>query len=82
MTGVRVLHTVTGPYVASNSVTVFSVLDTGLGVVRSYAFDTRQPKSPVVLFDELPLPAVTAPPAPEPVADMCAPPCLNPQLRC
>eukprot|EP00667_Euglena_gracilis_P002944 EG_transcript_2950 len=59
-----------GPYVASNSVTVFSVLDTGLGVVRSYAFDTRQPKSPVVLFDELLLPAVTAPPAPEPVADM------------
>jgi len=43
------------PYVASNDITVFSVLDSAAGVVRSYRFDTREPDSPVVLFDELPL---------------------------
>ncbi|MDG4820363.1 metallophosphoesterase [Asanoa sp. WMMD1127] len=43
------------PYVADNDVTVFSVLDSGAGVVRSYRFDTRHPDGPVVLFDELPL---------------------------
>lgn len=40
------------PCVASNDITVFSILDTGDGVVRSYYFDTREPDSEVVLFDE------------------------------
>ncbi len=43
------------PYVADDDVTVFSVLDSAAGVVRSYRFDTRDPDGPVVLFDELPL---------------------------
>jgi hypothetical protein len=41
------------PYVASNDITCFSVLDSSAGVVRSYRFDTRLPDSEVVLFDEL-----------------------------
>lgn len=40
------------PYIASNEITVFSVLDTGSGKVSSYFFDTRKPDSPVVMFDE------------------------------
>ncbi|GAB4277020.1 MAG: metallophosphoesterase [Oscillatoriaceae cyanobacterium] len=40
------------PYIASNEITVFSILDTGAGTVSSYYFDTRQPNSPVVKFDE------------------------------
>ncbi|MFG1952713.1 metallophosphoesterase family protein [Micromonospora sp. NPDC048830] len=43
------------PYVSSNDITVFSLLDSAAGVVRSYRFDTRQPDSAVVLFDEFPL---------------------------
>ncbi|GIG87089.1 metallophosphoesterase family protein [Plantactinospora endophytica] len=43
------------PYVASDDITVFSVLDSVAGVVRSYRFDTREPDSPVLLFDEFPL---------------------------
>lgn len=43
------------PCVASDDITVFSVLDTGDGVVRSYYFDTRDPNSEVILFDELAL---------------------------
>jgi hypothetical protein len=43
------------PYVADNDVTVFSVLDSAAGVVRSYRFDTRRPAEPALLFDELPL---------------------------
>ncbi|MEO3819029.1 metallophosphoesterase [Plantactinospora sp. B24E8] len=43
------------PYVASNDVTVFTVLDSAAGVVRSYRFDTREPDSSVLLFDEFPL---------------------------
>jgi hypothetical protein len=43
------------PYVASNDITVFTILDSAAGVVRSYRFDTRDPDSPVVLFDEFPL---------------------------
>lgn len=43
------------PYVASNDITVFSILDSAAGVVRSYRFDTREPDSPVLLFDEFPL---------------------------
>jgi len=43
------------PYVASNDITVFSILDSAAGVVRSYRFDAREPDSPVLLFDEFPL---------------------------
>lgn len=40
------------PYVASNEITVFSILDTGSGMVSSYRFDTRYPDSEVIRFDE------------------------------
>jgi len=40
------------PYIASNDITVFSILDTGNGVVSSYYFDTRQPDGDAVKFDE------------------------------
>jgi hypothetical protein len=43
------------PFVASNDITVFSILDSAAGVVRSYRFDTRNPEADVVLFDEFPL---------------------------
>lgn len=43
------------PYLASNDITAFSVLDTGSGRVSSYYFDTRQPDSAVVKFDEFSL---------------------------
>jgi hypothetical protein len=43
------------PFVSSNNVTVFSILDTGTGYVHSYAFDTRDPLGPVVEFDRLAL---------------------------
>ncbi|MCP2730394.1 purple acid phosphatase family protein [Limnofasciculus baicalensis] len=43
------------PYIASNDITVFSILDTGSGMVYSYYFDTRQPESSVVKFDEFPI---------------------------
>lgn len=40
------------PYLASNDITAFSILDTGTQTVSSYYFDTRQPNSQVVKFDE------------------------------
>ncbi|MEG3439415.1 metallophosphoesterase [Pannus brasiliensis CCIBt3594] len=40
------------PYIASNDITVFSILDTGTGTVSSYRFDTRFPDSEVIKFDE------------------------------
>ncbi|NEP17324.1 MAG: metallophosphoesterase family protein [Leptolyngbya sp. SIO4C1] len=40
------------PYVASNDITVFSVFETGTGTVSSYYFDTREPASAVVKFDQ------------------------------
>ncbi|MBT9312833.1 purple acid phosphatase family protein [Leptothoe kymatousa] len=40
------------PYIASNDITAFSILDTGAGTVSSYYFDTRKPQSDVVKFDE------------------------------
>lgn len=40
------------PYIASNDITTFSILATDRGVVSSYYFDTRSPRSPVVKFDE------------------------------
>jgi hypothetical protein len=43
------------PYIASNHITVFSILDTGTGTVSSYRFDTQQPESPVIKFDEFSL---------------------------
>nr|MDJ0648935.1 metallophosphoesterase [Xenococcaceae cyanobacterium MO_188.B19] len=43
------------PYIASNDITVFSILDTGTGIVSSYRFDTRQPNSEVIKFDQFQL---------------------------
>lgn len=43
------------PYIASNDITAFSILNTDGGTVSSYYFDTRKPKSPVVKFDEFQL---------------------------
>jgi hypothetical protein len=43
------------PYIASNDITVFSIFDTGTSTISSYRFDTRDPKSPVVKFDEFKL---------------------------
>jgi hypothetical protein len=43
------------PHLASDTVTAFSLLDTGAGVVRSYRFDTIDPDSTLVLFDEFAL---------------------------
>lgn len=40
------------PYVASNDITVFSIFDTATGTVSSYRFDTRQPNSEVIKFDQ------------------------------
>ncbi|MGB6016224.1 MAG: metallophosphoesterase, partial [Nodosilinea sp.] len=40
------------PYLASNDITAFSVFETETGTVSSYYFDTRQPSSEVVKFDE------------------------------
>ncbi|MBW4481111.1 MAG: metallophosphoesterase [Tildeniella torsiva UHER 1998/13D] len=40
------------PYLASNDITAFSVFDTGTGTISSYYFDTREPNSAVVKFDE------------------------------
>ncbi len=43
------------PYIASNEITVFSILDTGNGTVDSYYFDTTKPEEKVVKFDEFEL---------------------------
>ncbi len=43
------------PYIASNDITVFSILDTGKGTVDSYYFDTTKPEDKVVKFDEFKL---------------------------
>ncbi len=40
------------PYIASNEISVFSILDTEKGTVSSYYFNTRQPNSNVIKFDE------------------------------
>lgn len=39
------------PYIASNEITVFSILETATGTVSSYYFETLNPDSEVVLFD-------------------------------
>ncbi len=43
------------PYIASNDITVFSVFDTARGTISSYRYDTREPNSDVVKFDEFQL---------------------------
>lgn len=43
------------PCVNSNELTVFSILYTDTGAVRSYVFDTRYPESEPVFFDEFSL---------------------------
>lgn len=43
------------PYIASNEITAFSILNTGTGTVSSYYFDTTRPNSNVVKFDEFAL---------------------------
>jgi hypothetical protein len=43
------------PCIDSNELTAFSILDTQTGTVKSYVFDTRNPESAVVKFDEFPL---------------------------
>jgi hypothetical protein len=40
------------PYIASNTITAFSILDTSNGAISSYRFDTTDAASPVVKFDE------------------------------
>lgn len=42
------------PYLSSNDITAFSIWDTATGLVSSYRFDTREPNSPVIKFDEFP----------------------------
>ncbi|MDY6782302.1 MAG: metallophosphoesterase family protein [Cyanobacteriota bacterium] len=43
------------PYLSSNDITVFSILETRAGTVSSYRFDTRDPDSQVIKFDEFKL---------------------------
>ena len=43
------------PYIASNTMTSFTIFDTGTGNLSSYYFDTTQPDSEVVRFDEFSL---------------------------
>ncbi|MEN8446678.1 MAG: metallophosphoesterase, partial [Cyanobacteria bacterium J06555_13] len=43
------------PYIASNDITSFSILNTGSATISSYYFDTRNPSSEVVKFDEFKL---------------------------
>jgi hypothetical protein len=40
------------PYLASNTITAFSILDTSNGSISSYRFDTTNATNPVVKFDE------------------------------
>ena len=40
------------PFVSSNALTAFSILDTGTGMVSSYVFDTRDDNASVRKFDE------------------------------
>ena len=43
------------PFVCSNKISTFSILDTRDGVVRSFAFDVRQPAGEVIKFDQFSL---------------------------
>lgn len=40
------------PFLDSNNMTAFTILDTTTGAVSSYSFDTRNPSNPVRKFDE------------------------------
>jgi hypothetical protein len=40
------------PYISSNDISIFSILETETGDVTSYRFDTTQPQSAVVKFDQ------------------------------
>ena len=42
-------------YLSSNDITAFSIWDTATGLVTSYRFDTREPNSAVIKFDEFKL---------------------------
>ena len=53
------------PFVASNDISTFSVLDTGIGAVRSFAVNLRDPAAPAIEFDRIPL-LSAPPPAPVP----------------
>ena len=39
------------PYIESNTITAFSIFDTGTGIIDSYYFDTEKPDSEIVHFD-------------------------------
>ena len=54
------------PFISSNRITVFSILDSADGSVRSYAHDTWFPRAPAVEVDCFPL-------ATDPDLDPCAP---------
>lgn len=41
-----------GPYIASNSITEFSIFDTSTGCVTSYVYDTKHPENGVKEFDQ------------------------------
>ncbi len=43
------------PFVCSNNLTTFTILDTGMGAVRSFAFDVRDPDGKVIEFDRFEL---------------------------
>ncbi len=43
------------PYIASNEITVFSIFNTATGIVSSYRYDTRQPNSAALKFDQFKL---------------------------
>ena len=47
------------PFVASNDISTFSVLDTGMRAVRSFAVNLRDPAAPVLEFDRIPLQPAT-----------------------
>ncbi|HSL38751.1 MAG TPA: hypothetical protein VK857_00150, partial [Desulforhopalus sp.] len=54
------------PFISSDRITVFSILDSADGSVRSYAHDTWFPRAPAVEVDCFPL-------ATDPDLDPCAP---------
>lgn len=43
------------PFIASNDITVFSILDTTVGAVSSYRYDIRTPEISAIKFDEFKL---------------------------
>ncbi|MEM8639965.1 MAG: metallophosphoesterase [Cyanobacteria bacterium P01_G01_bin.54] len=45
-------HNAPLPYLSSNEITAFSILNTETGMVQSYRFDSRDPSNPVELFDQ------------------------------